>query len=198
MIKPLLCGAQKNIAVLLAACFFMCSCENDMKQVQALRDKVTGVEEATQIESLLSNNAQLKAKLTAPYMLRYQTDTPRVEFTRGLHVDFFNDSTQIESVLNAQYGKYTEGQNKIFLKNNVVVYNVKGDTLKTDELYWDQNLQLFFTDKPVTIIQLSPIRQTLQSNKGMTSDQNFRKFTLYSFDTNRPSFVVLPDSTTSK
>jgi LPS export ABC transporter protein LptC len=96
----------------------------------------------------------MKAKLTAPYMLRHQSDSAYVEFPRTLHVDFYNDSLKIESVLDARYARYREYEHKVFLKDSVVVINIlKGDTLKTDELWWDQNKQEFYTDKAVRILQ---------------------------------------------
>jgi len=52
-------------------------------------------------------------------------------------------------MLDALYGKYFESENKVFLRDSVVVINVKGDTLWSPELWWDQKLEKFYTDKPV-------------------------------------------------
>ncbi len=40
-----------------------------------------------------------------------------------------------------------ESLNKVYLWDSVVVINVKGDTLKSSDLWWDQNSKLFYTDK---------------------------------------------------
>ncbi len=140
---------------LLAICALvtgLISCENNMSKIPAYRKKQTGVEEGKQIEGYSSQDSKMKAKLTAPYMLRYATDSPYTEFPRTLHVDFFNDSTHVESILDARYGKYIQYQSKVFLRDSVVVRNIlKGDTLHCDELWWDQNTQKFFTDKAVRI-----------------------------------------------
>ena len=50
------------------------SCENDIKMVKALGDHKVGVEEGKNIESIMTNGGKTTAKLTAPLMLRYQTD----------------------------------------------------------------------------------------------------------------------------
>ncbi|MGI8636113.1 MAG: LPS export ABC transporter periplasmic protein LptC, partial [Segetibacter sp.] len=105
----------KNIAAIITGCFFVWSCENDIREVQDLNKKAISVEEGKQIESYLSENGKIKAKLTAPLMLRYQKDTPKVEFPKSLHVDFYNDSTKVESQLSAKYGRYMENENKVFL-----------------------------------------------------------------------------------
>jgi LPS export ABC transporter protein LptC len=161
---------------LLVIVFCITSCENDIKVIQAMGQKKTGVEEGTTIESFLSQDGKMKARLTAPTMLRYLNDTQRIVFPKTMHVDFYNDSLKIESTLFAKYGTYLEGEHKVFLKDSVVVINIKGDTLRTEELWWDQNRQLFYTDKPAYIRQPE---QRFDGLYGMQADQNFRKWTLF-------------------
>jgi hypothetical protein len=104
-------------------CFFafvLCaSCENDLKKVDRLFEKKTGVEEARQIESYFSEAGRVKAKLTAPLMKRYMIDSSFMEFPQSLHVDFYDDSIKIESTLDALYAKYMESQRKIFLRSSL-------------------------------------------------------------------------------
>ncbi|MBS1654825.1 MAG: LPS export ABC transporter periplasmic protein LptC [Bacteroidetes bacterium] len=139
-------------AAFLISCFFIYSCENDIKQVNDLTGKKEMVDVAKDVESFLSQQGKMKARLRAPLMLRHETDTLFTEFPKTLHVDFFADSTnKIESQLNSMYGKYYEDLNRVFLRDSVVVFNVKGDTLRCPELWWDQNQQKFYTDKFVRI-----------------------------------------------
>src|SRR6476620_5237918 len=164
------------IAATVLGCFFVMSCENDEKKIDALLSKKTGLEEGKDIESYLSQDGMLKARLRSPYMLRYLVDTPYLEFPRKLHVDFYNDSTKIESTLDALYARYRENQRIVYLKDSIVVINLlRGDTLKTDELWWDQNKQSFYTDKNVEI------RKPTQTifGKGLTAAQNFSEYTIY-------------------
>src|SRR5690348_15304531 len=105
------------IAALLMGCFFVMSgCENDPAVVEGLYKKKIGIEEANQVESYLSQDGYVKAKLVAPYMLRYQADSPYIEFPRTLHVDFFDSTGTRESYLDADYGKYFEFDRKVLLK----------------------------------------------------------------------------------
>ena len=137
------------LTALLSGCFVLYGCENDPRDFPATKDKRAALEEGHGIESYLSNNGKVKGKLTAPLMYRYQVDSPYVEFPKSLHIDFYNDSLVKESQLDAHYGKFREWENKVFLKDSVVVINVlKGDTLRCQELWWDQNLQKFYTNKP--------------------------------------------------
>jgi len=157
-------------------CFFMCSCENNMQEVQALGIKRASQEVAENVESYMSQDGKVRAKLTAPLMLRTELDTPLVEFPKTLHVDFYGDSTKLESRLFAKYGRYLERQGKVFLRDSVVVFNVKGDTLFTSELWWDRDKQIFYTEKYVIIKK--PFGQKLEGKNGMNADQSFKNWEL--------------------
>jgi LPS export ABC transporter protein LptC len=147
-------------------------------------------EEGTNIQAYLSQaglelgqlQARVKGKLRSPYMLHYQrTDSPYFEFPKTLHVDFFRDSIfvnqkpVIESQLDARYGKYLPNQDKVFLRDSVVVKNIlKGDTLHCKYLWWDQHTQQFSTEDSVQINQKDKILHGI----GMEADQNFRWHTI--------------------
>jgi len=130
---------------------FFSSCENDPKEIENWTKRTELREEAKTIESYLSQSGVMKAKLTAPLMYRYQRDTVFTEFPNTLNVEFYDDSVRVESWLTAKYGIYYDNLNKVFLRDSVVVINKEGDTLRTPELWWDQNMQKFYTTKPSRI-----------------------------------------------
>jgi len=187
---------KNKFAAFLIGCFFMLACENDVNVVKELGKKKPGIEEGKNITSYLSMGGKMKAKLTAPLLLRYQGDSAlKSEFPKTLFVEFFNDSMKLESTLRANYGRYIENENKIYLRDSVVIIRINGDTLETSELFWDQTLGRFHTDKPVTTSQRNP-RQKLYAKKGFSSNQTLTDITYYELDLG--SFLILPDSTADK
>jgi len=170
---------------LSALCLLVSAC-NDKSTVQQQRGPHNIVpEEATDLVSLMSEpvkdaagnlTAKVKGKLTAPYMLRYQLlDSPYAEFPRTLHVDFYNDSMKTESQLDSRYGKYLQNQDKVYLRDSVVVKNImKGDTLHCKYLWWDQHTEKFYTDDSVRI----NTKDKILFGTGMEADQNFRWYTI--------------------
>ncbi len=169
----------KKITGLFTGCIFLFGCENDMEEVAALNKKKIQVDEGKNISSYMSQGGKMRAHLTAPLMLNYRTDSPYVEFPKGLHVDFFKDSLVTESVTTAHYSKYLQNEQKILLKDSVVVYNkLTGDTLWTELLWWDQNKGIFYTDYPVDVY-IKANDQKLHGEKGLTALQNFSKWTLH-------------------
>ena len=159
---------------LLLVAFFLSSCENDEKVINDLTKKVIMQEEAINMESYFSQDGKMKARLKAPLMLRVQADTLYVEFPNTLHVDFYDSSTTIETRLDCLYGKYFEGLNKVYLRDSVVVITVKGDTLKSPDLWWDQNTKLFYTDKYAIYHGKG---NNIRGGKGMVATQDLNSIT---------------------
>ena len=110
-----------------------------LENIKELTSRRIGVEEAKEVDIIYSLGDKTKARLSAPYMLRHQETVPYIEFTKTIHADFYDDSLRIESKMDAHYGKYMETESKVFLKDSVVVFNTKGDTLFCNELYWDRS-----------------------------------------------------------
>jgi len=166
-------------AALLMGCFFVfTSCENDEKEVDKFFKKQVAVEEARNVESYLSQSGTVKAKLTSPYMLRVQADSPYMEFPRTMHVDFYNDSTVVESTVDSRYAKYVEYDHKVLLRDSVLVQSLKnGDTLRTQELWWDQDKKEFYTDKPAHVYQRDKI---IFAKNGLRAAQDLTSYTFYS------------------
>jgi LPS export ABC transporter protein LptC len=156
-------------AAILFSCFFFFSCENDQKTLDDLTKPKAMIEEAKDIESYLSQGSTLRAKLWAPYMLRSSSDTTYVEFTKSLHVNFFDSLGQVDSHLDALYGKYYETLGKVYLRDSVLVYNMQGDTLRSPDLWWDQNRQILYTDKKVWLRKQGTI---LTGQNGMETPQD--------------------------
>jgi LPS export ABC transporter protein LptC len=179
-----------NAAALLMSCCFVCSCENTQEDIDRLTKTVTMQEEAINIESYISQEGKMKAKLKAPLMLRVMTDTQYVEFPRSLHVDFYDDSTRIETFLDSKYGKYFEKLNKVYLRDSVVVITLKGDTLRCHDLWWDQNKEMFYTDSVATY--RSP-GNDITGGKGMEATQDLKmvkfKVPLGTFNINDSGFA---------
>jgi LPS export ABC transporter protein LptC len=163
----------KNSAVFLLGCIFLLACENSSKDINDLTATKLGVEEATKVDINYTLAGKVKAKLSSPLMLRVQDTMPYVEFPKKLHVDFYNDSSKIESILDAKYARYIESQNKILLRDSVRFIGLtNGDTLYCDELYWDRNQPIyqFYTDKPV---QIRTKMQTINGT-GFKTSQDFK------------------------
>ncbi len=157
------------LVIALLASLFLVACENDTKKINDWTRNKIMTEEATGVVSYLSDHGVMKAKLTAPNMIRVLADTVYIEFPNTLHIDVYNDSNRMETRIDALYGKYFETLNKAYLRDSVVVINVKGDTLKSPDLWWDQNTKMFFTDK---VAQYHTKDKQIVGGKGLQATQD--------------------------
>jgi LPS export ABC transporter protein LptC len=150
------------------------ACENDDRVLNDWTRSVTLTEEATDMQTFISQSGKRKARIEAPYMVKENRDTVSMTFPRSVHCDFYDDSLRIDSRLDARFGVYYENLNKVFLKDSVVVITQKGDTLTSPELWWDQNTQLFTTDKYA--IYRGPDQQ-IMGGKGLEATQDLKRIT---------------------
>ncbi len=174
MTNPFLHNVFFYIAAFITGCFFLAGCENKEDDIKTWTEKVVMKETATDIESFLSQNGTMKAKLKAPLMIRVSADTLYVEFPQGLHCDFYDSTTRVETWLDARYGKYYENLNKVYLRDSVVVITVKGDTLRSPDLWWDQNTKMFYTDKYAVY---RGVGKNIFGGKGLEATQDLNRIT---------------------
>ncbi len=175
----------------ISSCFFMESCENNVNDVKALGSRAGGIDVGKDVAIYISNGGKLSAKLMAPIMNKYLQDSGRmIEFPKSIKVDFYKDSAKVESKLTAKYAHYIESENKVFLKDDVVVYNILGDTLWCKEMYWDQITSKFHTDKEVIVKQHNPISKIY--GLGLEANQNLTDIKIFKPQSN--SFAIISDS----
>lgn len=167
----------KSLWTICLLSVLLSSCENDDRVLNDWTKQVRLKEEATDMESFISQEGKLKARIQSPLMVKESADTISMIFPKSLYCEFYDDSTKVESFLHARFGIYYENLNKVYLKDSVVVITVKGDTLTSPELWWDQNTKLFYTDKYADY--RSPGQQIVGGN-GLEATQDLKRITFRS------------------
>ena len=160
------------------ACFAaFASCTNSMQEIADVTGNAKpGTDRGEDVTILYSKGGHLSARLFAHTFIRADgANPPYTEMQGGLKVEFFNDSLKVKSVLTARYARWYEKQNNILIRDSVRIVNDKGDTLTTPEMVWNQQLNQFFTEKPVKIITPT---QTLYGT-GMEAAQDFGHYTIH-------------------
>ena len=162
-----------SIAILLGGiAMLLFSCENKIEQIK----QVSSAEElpsmkADGFEMIYSDSAIVRFKVKAPELIHHdEVKEPFTEFPKGMEIEKYDANMQIVSRITADYARYYDEKNKQrwIAKNNVVVVNQKGDSLKTEELTWDQKNAKFYSDQSVQIISADRIINGI----GFESDQS--------------------------
>jgi len=132
----------------LPLCLLVTACESNFRDVQKM-----GVSEfapsgdADSINLKYTDSGRITANLISPKMLDYATvEFPFTEFPNGIHLTLF-DKNGKQTLIVANYAVSHKQTNLIDLKGNVKISNQTGDVLETDQLYYDQKNEWFFTEK---------------------------------------------------
>jgi LPS export ABC transporter protein LptC len=156
-----------------ALILFFSSCQTDIPTVsQIIAGKNHPSETGKSVEIIYSDSGRVKMKLTAAQLDRYVGEKPYIEMPKGVKMFFFDDSFKITSQLKADYAIRYDNEGKMEAKRHVVVVNVKGDTLNTEHLIWDENKERVYTNAFVRITTADEIIY----GDGLESNEDFTKY----------------------
>jgi lipopolysaccharide export system protein LptC len=134
------------VTVFAVTVFF--SCESNFKEVQRINAVAFSPSgEADNIDLKYTDSGKVKAILISPKMLDYSNAKyPFTEFPKGVHVTLFDDKGQ-KSYVDSEYAITYARTDIIDLQKNVRITSSDGKLLQTDQLYYDQKNEWFFTEK---------------------------------------------------
>jgi len=129
------------------------------------------------IEVIFSDSAKVKVQVQAPEFRQYsEAEKPYLEFPKGLEVFFYDDSLQIESKLRADYTIYYTEDKLWHATGNVQAVKLSnGDQLNTEELFWDEEKELIYSN---TFTRIQNEDGTFYGKNGFESHQNLNNWQL--------------------
>jgi LPS export ABC transporter protein LptC len=148
------------------------SCKNDIKEIDALVKKgIQQEDKAEDVTIYYSNDGNVKMRLFAKEFVKNDAaKPPYTDMRKGLKVEFYDDSSRVESTLTARYARYYEQQGNILIRDSIVVVNKKGEQLNTEELVWNQSAKKLYTEKFVKITTTTQVMygDGLEANEDFT------------------------------
>lgn len=130
------------------------SCENSMDKVKMFidNDTIKGLM-AYDVVVERSDSGMLVARLSAPVMVSIDSgDSTLLEFPKGFDAVTFDGDTVPTMRIRGDYGVNNEREQYIVARRNVVIEDIgTGETLETDNLFWDQKNKKIHTRSLVTI-----------------------------------------------
>lgn len=148
------------------------SCKDNFKDVQQIgisENEPIGV--SKDINLKYTDSGRIKAILVSPKMLDYSNrEFAFNEFPEGIVLDVFDEEENKTNII-ADYAISYEKTNLIDLQGNVRIATHNQDTLFAEQLYYDQDKEWVFTDRPVSLKQ----GYDELNGIGFDSDTKFRK-----------------------
>ena len=171
--------AAKGVAILfLGFAGLLLSCETDIQKVK----EIAGVQNQPRItaenfESIYSDSTVIQYKLNTPKLV-YQENAnpPYIEYPQGVYIEKYDAQMKITASIRSNYAKYFIREQRWEAKNNVIAVNAVGDTLKTEQLLWDENKGKIYSDEFVKIIRADQIMTGIgsRSQPGFFELENYK------------------------
>jgi LPS export ABC transporter protein LptC len=144
----------KQYFLLIFTLFVLVSCGN--KDVDKVKISASSgplpVEKGVNIAISYTDSGYLKARVFAPILERYSSeDKLESVMKKGITAYFYGPNGKITSYLKSKYAFRDEKARTLMVRNEVIVVNNKGDTIRTEEMIWDEKTDMISTDKAVQI-----------------------------------------------
>ena len=150
------------------------SCKNDPKVVQEfISEQELPIEQIKEAELIQTENGNIKVKIVANTINRFQNSHPELIFSNNLVVTFYTDSSKIQSILKAEDASIDE-QKRIMIASNNVMLESEDKKLETEELVWDEVSNKIYTEKKVKITTGTEVI----FGEGFTSNPDFTEYSI--------------------
>lgn len=137
-----------KILLVLLTVFQMISCESNFKEVQKINfSEFAPSGEAEDFNLKYTDSGRIKSVLLSPKMLDYATvEYPFTSFPKGIDLTMY-DANGKKTFVKANNAISFKGTQVIDLIGNVTITNEQNQKMVTEQLYFDQKAEWFFTDK---------------------------------------------------
>ncbi|GAB4233879.1 MAG: hypothetical protein Tsb0034_07320 [Ekhidna sp.] len=123
------------------------------------------------VSTVISDSGKFVMRIEAPKQNEYEIGD--IEWPEGVFVEYFDDFGKPSTMFSANYVYYTKAEELYHAKGNVVVRNYNnGDELTTEELFWDEGDEEYYTEKFVTI----KTDDEVHTGEGLKANQDFTEY----------------------
>lgn len=160
---------------LIAYCLLLTSCNNSLEEAKLIVSRANvNIEKGKDVEINYSDNGVVRIKASGPTATRFNTEKPYLEFPDGIKILFYNSAREVESTLTAKHATAVENSHSMTARDSVVVINNKGEVLNTDELIWDEEKKIIYSN---SFVKIATNDEIIYGN-GMTANENFTDYTI--------------------
>jgi LPS export ABC transporter protein LptC len=135
------------LMTLLLAMLFL-GCESNFKEVQKINfSEFMPNGDADVVNLKYTDSGRITAVLLSKKMLDYEgIEFPFTEFPKGIDLTLY-DKNGKKTFVKSNYAITYKATNLIDLQGNVKITSENGEVLKTEQLYYDQKIDWFYTER---------------------------------------------------
>ena len=152
---------------------FFYSCSNDPQLItEFITKEDLPIEQMENVEILHTEKGVLQIKIIANNINRFENTKPKLVFSDGLQVIFYNDSGLVSSLLKAVNAEVNEDDNVMIVSDDVILTSSEGKKIETEELIWDKNRNKIYTNRKVVITT----KREIIEGEGFESNPEFSQY----------------------
>lgn len=179
---------KRNLPFLLVGLIWACTQVEDVDLNNRKKDFASRT--LVNAHIIFKDSGFIKIDLRAPLIEEFEMiDSPYTQFAKGVELNFYTKNIDSPGYLRADWAMMSEVKAWYEGRGNVVVINEKGDTLKTQKLFWNKNKRLIYTQDTVYII--TKFGDSLQANNGLEAKDDLSEYSLF----NNQGFKKIKDET---
>jgi LPS export ABC transporter protein LptC len=164
-----------SIVYCLSSIVSLSSCNNSLEEAKLIVSRANvNIEKGKDVQINYSDNGVVRIQASGPTATRFNTEKPYLEFPDGIKILFYNSAREVESTLTAKHATAVENSHSMTARDSVVVVNNKGEVLNTDELIWDEEKKIIYSN---SFVKIATKDEILYGN-GMIANENFTDYTI--------------------
>lgn len=200
------CKTNRNITTALTVVvmlFLTVTCSKEKPEtIAAIVDRSTLPRlHALDITTVVSDSGITRYRLSAPIWDIYdKANMPYWEFPKGINLEKFDLNLIVNANIHARYAKFNEVEQLWELKGKVRSTNLQGELFETEQLFWNQRTERFYSDSLIKITQKSHIITGIgfESNQAMTKYLIKRPQGIFPIDEEKERNTLPPISSNKK
>ena len=161
--------------LLFCALYLLAGCKNDLNEAKLVTSRANvNIEQGKGVIIQYSDHGKTKIKADAKTITRFNTDKPYMEFSDGIKVSFYSADGQVGTTMVADYASAVENSNVMTARKNVEVINAKGEKLNTEELIWDEQKKILYSN---AFVKITTADEIIYGN-GMQANEDFTDYVI--------------------
>jgi len=160
---------------LLAMSCLGTGCKNDLDEAKLITSRANvNIETGKDVVIQYSDHGNTKIKATAKTLTRFNVEKPYLEFSDGIKMIFYSEDKQVGTTLTADYASAVENSNIMTARKNVEVVNAKGERMNTEEIIWDEQKKIIYSN---AFVKITTADEIIWGN-GMEANEDFTDYVI--------------------
>ena len=150
-------------------------CKNDLDEARLVTSRANvNIEKGKDVVIQYSDHGNTKIKAVAKTLTRFNVEKPYLEFSDGIKLTFYSTDKQVGTTMTADYASAVENSNIMTARNNVEVINAKGEKLNTEEIIWDEQKKIIYSN---AFVKITTADEIIFGN-GMEANEDFSDYVI--------------------